>query len=130
MFTGSIPVLHINQWFQKTSEADIWLSSYDHLTDVGWQRGGGQQLSQRKGAFFLLNKKEAWSGLIQVQMMMKRGEVDKQGQSMIAGYRYLGVSNQGLQMLGSNESDVSCVYGTWASFQYIRNIPALYYSQA
>lgn len=50
----------------KTSEADIWLSSYDHLTDVGGQRGGCQQLSQRKGACFLLNKKEALSGLIQV----------------------------------------------------------------
>ena len=48
----------------KTSEADIWLSSHDHLTDVG-QRGGCQQLSQRKGACFLLNKKEALSGLIQ-----------------------------------------------------------------
>ena len=23
----------------KTSEADIWLGSYDHLTDVGGQRG-------------------------------------------------------------------------------------------
>ena len=43
----------------KTSEADIWLSSYDHLTDIGGQGGGCQQLSQRKGAFFLLNKKEA-----------------------------------------------------------------------
>ena len=50
----------------KTSEADIWLSSYDHLTDVGRQRGGCQQLSQQKGACFLLSKKEALSGLIQV----------------------------------------------------------------
>jgi len=50
----------------KPSEADIWLSSYDHLTDVGGQRGGCQQLSQRKGACFLLNKKKALSGLIQV----------------------------------------------------------------
>ena len=50
----------------KTSEADIWLSGYDHLTDVGGQRGGCQQLSQRKGASFLLNKKEALYGLIQV----------------------------------------------------------------
>jgi len=30
--------------------------------DVGGQRGGCQQLSQRKGACFLLNKKEASSG--------------------------------------------------------------------
>ena len=30
------------------------------------ERGGRQQLSQRKGACFLLNKKEALSGLIQV----------------------------------------------------------------
>ena len=50
----------------KTSEADIWFSSYDQLTDVGGQRGGCQQLLQRKGAFVLLNKKEALSGLIQV----------------------------------------------------------------
>ena len=50
----------------KTSEADIRLSSYYHLTNVGGQRGGCQQLSQRKGAWFLLNKKEALSGLIQV----------------------------------------------------------------
>jgi len=50
----------------KTSEADIWFSSYDHLTDVGGQRGSCQQLSQRKGACFLLNKKEALSGFIQV----------------------------------------------------------------
>ena len=49
----------------KTSEVDIWLSSYDHLTDIG-QKGGCQQLSQRKGVCFLLNKKEALSGLIQV----------------------------------------------------------------
>ena len=47
----------------KTSEADIYLSSYDHLTDVGGQRGGCQQLSQRKGACFLLNKKVASSGI-------------------------------------------------------------------
>ena len=47
----------------KTSKTDI-LSSYDHLSDVGGQRGG--KLSQRKGACFLLNKKEALSGLIQV----------------------------------------------------------------
>ena len=50
----------------KTSEADIWLISYDHLTDLGGQKGGCQQLSQRKGACFLLNKKEALSELIQV----------------------------------------------------------------
>ena len=66
VFTGSIPVLHTSLWFQITSEADIWLSSYDHLTDVGRQRGGCQQLLQRKSACFLLNKKEALSGLIQV----------------------------------------------------------------
>ena len=56
---------------------------------------------------------------------MKRGMVDKQGESMVASYRYLGVSNPGLQMLGSNECDVSYQYGTRASFQYIRRIPAL-----
>ena len=58
--------------------------------------------------------------------MMKRGMVDKQGESMVASYRYLGVSNPGLQMLGSNECDDSYQYGNWTSFQYIRRIPALY----
>ena len=37
---------------------------------------------------------------------------DKQGESMVASYKYLGVSNPGLQMLGSNECDVSYNYGT------------------
>ena len=101
----------------KTSEADISLSNYDHLTDVGGQRDGCQQLSQRKGACFLLNKKEALSGLIQVND--DEGMVDKQGESMVASYRYLGVSNPGLQILGSNESDVSYQYGTRVSFQRI-----------
>ena len=45
---------------------------------------------------------------------------------MVASYRDLGVSNPGLQMLGSNECDVSYQYGTWDSYQYIRRIPALY----
>ena len=40
-------------------------------------------------------------------MMMKRGMVDK-GESMVASYRYLEVSNPGLQMIASNECDVSC----------------------
>ena len=40
-------------------------------------------------------------------MMMKRGMVDKQGESMVASYRYLGVSNTGLHMIGSNECVVS-----------------------
>jgi len=53
-------------------------------------------------------------------------EVDKQGEYMGAGYRYLGVSNLGLQMLGRNECDVSSLYCTRASFQYITRIPALY----
>ena len=57
--------------------------------------------------------------------MMKRGMVDRQGESMVASYRYLGVSNPGLQMTISNECDVSYQYGTRASFQYIRRIPAL-----
>ena len=46
--------------------------------------------------------------------MMKRGMVDKQEESMVASYRYLGVSKPGLQMLGSNECDVSYQYGTQA----------------
>ena len=50
------------QWFNsrtphkpvvsKTSEADIWLSSYDHLTDVVGQRG-----SERVGAFYSTRNK-------------------------------------------------------------------------
>ena len=114
--------------YSRTFKADIWLSSYDHLTDVGGQKGGCQQLSQRKCAFFLLDKKEALCGLVQVSDDGER----KGGQAgrMVASYRYLGVSNPGLQMLGSNECDVSCLHGTRASFQYIRRIPALYYSQA
>ena len=40
-------------------------------------------------------------------MMIKRGKVDKQGESMVAGYRYLEVFNPGLQMIGSKECDVS-----------------------
>ena len=42
-------------------------------------------------------------------MMTKRGMVDKQGESMFASHRYLGVSNPGLQMIGSNDCDVSCL---------------------
>ena len=52
-------------------------------------------------------------------MMMKRVKVDKQGESMVASYRYPGVSNPRLKMIGSNECDVSSISG----------IPALYYSQ-
>ena len=40
-------------------------------------------------------------------MMMKRENVDKQGESMVASYRDLEVSNLGLQLIGSNECDVS-----------------------
>jgi len=58
-------------------------------------------------------------------MMMKRGMVDKQGESIVASFRYLEVSNPCLQMIGSNDCDVSHLYGTLASFQYIRRIPAL-----
>ena len=42
-------------------------------------------------------------------MMMNREKVDKQEESMVASFRYLGVSNPGLQMIGSNECDVSCL---------------------
>ena len=47
-----------NPVVSKTSETNVWLSSYDHLADVEGQRGGCQHLSQRKGACFLLYKKE------------------------------------------------------------------------
>jgi len=49
-------------------------------------------------------------------MMMKRGMVDKYGESMVASDRYLGVSNPGLQMLGRMAT------GPLSS----RRIPALY----
>ena len=47
----------------KTSEANIWLRSYDHLMDVGGHRDNSRS---KKGAFFLLNNKEALSGLVLV----------------------------------------------------------------
>jgi len=63
-------------------------------------------------------------------MMKKREMADKQGESTVASYRYLGVSNPDLHTKGSNECDVSYLYGTQASIQYIRRIPIFYYSQA
>ena len=39
--------------------------------------------------------------------MMKRGKVDEQGESTVARFSYLEVSNPGLQMIASNEYDVS-----------------------
>ena len=38
---------------------------------------------------------------------MKRGKVDKRGESMVVSYGYLEVSNPGLQMIVSNECNVS-----------------------
>ena len=110
----------------KLSEANIWFSSYDHLTDVGGA-AFNNFLSERVRAFYLTRKKLEmdWSKW----MVMKRGKVEKRRESMVASYRYLEVSNPGLQMIWSNECDVSCLYGTQASFQYIRS-PGLYYSQA
>ena len=55
LFTGSIPVLHTNLWFQKL----LKLTSGSAVM-TSWRRGVCQQLSQRKGACFLLNKKEAF----------------------------------------------------------------------
>ena len=55
--------------------------------------------------------------------------MDKQEETMVgmvASYRYMGVSNPGIHMLGSNECDVPYQYGNPASFQYIRRMPALY----
>ena len=76
---------------------------------MGGQRGSCQQLSKRKDACILLNKQEALNELIQVN----DDEEWNGGQaleSMVASYMYLGVSNPGLQMLGSNEYQ----YGTGA----------------
>jgi len=118
-FTPHKPVV------SKTSEADIWLSSYDHLTHVGGLRGGCQQLPQRKDACFKLKKKEALSGLIQVNDDEERNG-GQAGRVWLPAIGTWGLSNPGLQMLGSNEWYVSYQYGTRASFQYIRRIPALY----
>ena len=68
-------------WFQKHLK-----STSGYLTDVGGQRGGCQQLSQRKGACWLLNKKEALYGLIQVNDDEERNGCQQW---------YLGVSNPG-----------------------------------
>ena len=54
--------------------------------------------------------------------------MDKQGESTVASYMYL----WGYPIwayIENNECDVSCLFGTRASFQYIRRIPSLYYSQ-
>ena len=45
-------------------------------------------------------------------MMIKRGKGDKQGESMVASYEYLEVSNLGLQMTGSNKCDVPVLQST------------------
>ena len=60
-------------------------------------------------------------------MMMKRGMVDKQGESMVAWLPAIGTWGypiRAYKMLGSNECDVSVWHP--ASFQFIRRIPALY----
>ena len=59
MFTGFDYRTPHKPVVSKTSEADTWLRSYDHLADVGGKRGGCKQISQGKGACSLLNKKEA-----------------------------------------------------------------------
>ena len=55
--------------------------------------------------------------------MMNRRKEDKQGESIVTSYRYLGVSIPGLLIIWSNKYDVSYLYGTRASFQYIRMKP-------
>ena len=129
VFTVWIPLKPV---VSKTSQAEVWLSSYDYLPKCLGQGSASQQLSQRKGAFFLLNKKKALSGLVQVNDRWWREErlTSRKKETMVASYRYLGVSNPGLQMIGSNECDDPCLYDTRASFQYIRRIPTLNYSQA
>ena len=71
VFTGSIPVLPTNLWFQKHLRSTSGQAVMPPCRMKG-QRGGCQQLSQRKGACFLFNKKEASSGLIQVNDDEKR----------------------------------------------------------
>ena len=77
---------------------------------------------------FYSTRKKLQVGLIQVNDDEERngGQAGRVYGCLVASYRYLGVSNPGLQMLGSSERDVSYKYGTRASFQYIRRIPELY----
>ena len=88
----------------KTSEAGIWWSSYDHLTNVKGQWGG----SQRVHAFYSTRKKlyMNWSK----RMMMKRGMVDKQG---VYGSQLKVLSNPGLQTIGSNVYVMLCILSVW-----------------
>jgi len=43
----------------KSSEANIWLYSYDHLTDVGGQSGGISTSLAAKGRVLYTHEKEA-----------------------------------------------------------------------
>ena len=104
----------------------LWLPDEMSRTGVGKSTtfaAKGCVLSTQQEKSFKWTGPSEWS-------MMKRGKVDKQKETMVASYRYLRVFNPGLQMIGSNECDVPCLYDTRASFQYIRRIPTLNYSQA
>ena len=91
VFTGLILALHTNLWFQN------------HLKSTSECRRTEARLSTSlaaKGCIFLLNKKKLemdWSKW----MMMKRGKIDKQGESMVASYRYLGVSIRAYKWFGA-----------------------------
>ena len=55
-------------------------------------------------------------------MMIKRGKVDNQEESKVASYRYLEVSIPDLQMIGSNECDVSRISEEFLHSTILRSI--------
>ena len=71
--------------------------------DVGGRGGGRLSTTLAAKRCMLTTKQERSFKWI----LMKRGMVDKQGEFVVASYRYLEVSNPGLQIIGSNERDVS-----------------------
>ena len=125
MFTGSIPYST-----QTCGFKNIWSR---HLVKQLWPPDGCRRTERRlsttlaaKGFVLLSTQQEGSFKWIDPSEWLLREEWWTSRESLVASYRYLGVSNPGLQMIRSNECDVSYQYGTRASFQYIRRIPALY----
>ena len=122
VFTGSVPILHTNLWFQN-----IWSR---HLVKQLWpldgcRRTDGQLLTTFEGKRCVLAtlQERSLKWIDPTEPWWR----EEWWTSRDASYRYLGVTNPGLQMLGSKECDVFYQHGTQASFQYIRRIPALYF---
>ena len=102
----------MNGWFPKAFLKLDWcpgvqrFDSHPPHKPVGSKTSGGRLSTTLavKGCILSSQQERSFKW-----MMMKRGKVDKQGEFMVASYRYLGVSNPGLQMIGSNECAVSCL---------------------